>query len=63
MAQRERRHSSFELDALVIVEMDVIINQYSGFVKGGWMMPVDAFCLKNREEILCHSIVIAISSS
>lgn len=45
--QSDRRHSSFKLDALVIVEIDEIVDQRSGFVNCGRKMPVDAFSLEN----------------
>ena len=63
MAQRQRRHSSFQLDALVIVEINVIVDERSGFIKGGGKMSIDALCLNYGEEIFSHCIVIAISTS
>ena len=35
MAQRERRHSSFWLDVLVVVKIDVAVNHLSAW-PGGW---------------------------
>lgn len=34
VAQRERRHSSFQLDALVVVKINIVVNQRSGIDKG-----------------------------
>ena len=63
MAQRKRRHSCFYLTALVVVEIDVIVDQCVGFNKGCRKMSVNALRFKNGEEIFCHCVVIAIPSS
>ena len=63
VAQRERRHSSFSLDTLVVIEIDIIVNQHSGFINSNRKVSVDTFGLEDREEIFCHSVVIAVSPS
>lgn len=47
----QRRQFCFSLDALVVVEVDVIINGLSCLCKRGKLYPVDAFRFKNREEV------------
>ena len=42
VAQRERRHSSFILDALMVVEMDVSVDQSIRFLECLRLVPVDA---------------------
>ena len=60
-ASRKRRLSSFELDALVIVEVDVSVNHLVGFREGSWFVAVNALCLENGEEIFRHGVVVRIS--
>ena len=45
--QRQRCLSSFELDALMIIKIDIIIYQIISFFKCFWMMPVDTFCFQD----------------
>ena len=47
----------------MVTEIDVIVNQRSGFINGSGKMSVDPFGLEDREEIFCHSVVIAVSPS
>ena len=61
VAQRERRHSCFALDALVIVKMDVTVNHLIGFREGCRFVAVNTLRFENREEIFRHGIVIRIS--
>ena len=61
VAQRQRRHSSFILNALMVVEVNVSINQIIGFSECLWLVPVDTLCFQNGEEIFCHCIVIWIA--
>ena len=63
MAQRQRRHSCFALDALVVVKMDVAVNHLVGLREGRRFVTVDALCLENRKEIFCHCVVIWVSTS
>lgn len=63
VAQRKRRHSSFKLDVLVIIEIDKIVNQFSGLLKCGNFLPVDAFGFEDGKEIFGHCIIITISTS
>ena len=57
MAQRQRRHSSFILDALVVIKVNVIVNQFVRFMECLWFVPVDALCFQDGEEILGHCVV------
>ena len=61
MAQRQRCHSRFCLDALVIIEVNIPVNQFIRFLDRLWFVAVDALRFLNREEIFCHGIVIRIS--
>lgn len=61
MAQRQRCHSRFYLDALVIIEVNIPVNQFIRFLDRPWFVAVDALRFQNREEIFCHGIVIRIS--
>lgn len=61
MAQRQRCHSLFCLDALVIIEVNIPVNQFIRFLDRLWFVAVDALRFQNREEIFCHGIVIRIS--
>lgn len=63
MAKRERRHASFLLDALMVVEMDVSVDQIISFAKGSRFVPVEAFRFEDGEEVFSHRIVIRIPSS
>ena len=60
---RKRRLSGFQLDALVVIEINKIVNQFLGLLKGSDFLPVNALSLKDREEIFSHSIIIAASAS
>ena len=63
VAQRQRRHSCFCLDAFVVVKVDVTVNHLFGFRKGRRFVAVDAFCFENGEEIFRHCIVIRVPTS
>ena len=63
MAQRQRRHSCFALDALVIVKMDVAVNHLVRFQKGSRFVAVNAFCFENGKEIFRHCVVVRVSAS
>ena len=58
VAQRQRRHSCFALDALVVVKMDVAVNHFIGFRKGRWFVAADALCFENGKEIFRACTVI-----
>ena len=60
---RKRRLSRFQLDALVVIEINKIVNQFFGLLKSPDFLPVNTLSLKDREEIFCHSIIIAVSTS
>ena len=60
MAQRQRCHSSFILNALMVIEVNVSVNQIVGFLEGLWLVSVDTLCFQDGEEIFCHCIVIRI---
>ena len=61
MAQRQRRHSSFILDALMVVEVDVFVDEIIGFIECFWFMSVNTLCFQDRKEVFCHCIVIGIA--
>lgn len=63
VAQRKRRHSSFQLDALVVVEINEIINEFSGLLKILDLLAVNTLGLENGEEVFHHGVVIAVSPS
>ena len=43
VARRQRRHSSFILDALMVIEVNVSVNQIVRLVECLWFMPVNIF--------------------
>ena len=47
----------------MVVEIDVVVDQYSGLAKGGRKMSVDALRFEDGKEIFRHSIVVAVSTS
>ena len=59
---RKRRLSRLELDALMVVEVDVAFDHPIYFRKGNWFVAVETFCFKSREEIFCHCIVVRVSA-
>lgn len=63
MAQRQRRHSGLCLDALVVVEMNITINHFIGFIEGHRFVSVNTLGFENGEKIFCHRIVIAVPAS
>ena len=63
MAQRQRRHSSFVLDALMVVKVDVSVDHFISLGKSGRFVPVNTFCFEDREEIFRHGIVIWVPAS
>ena len=46
-ASRQRRLSSFELDALMVVEVDIAVNHLVGFRESSWFVAVNALCLED----------------
>ena len=52
VAQRQRRHSSLCLNALVVVKIDEAVDRTIGLRNGIGFMAADACCLEDREEIL-----------
>ena len=61
MAQRQRRHSCFILDALMIIEVNVPVDQVVRVTDRLRFVPVDTLRFQNGEEILCHCVVIRIT--
>ena len=61
VALRQRRNSSFYLDALVVIEMNVAVNQIICFVECLRLVTVDTLCFQDRKEVFCHGIVIGIA--
>ena len=62
-ALRKRRLSSFQLDALVVIEINRIVDQFSGLLKRPDFLQVNAISFEDREEIFSHSVIIAVSAS
>ena len=46
----------------MVVEVNTAVNHLVGFQESGRFLAVDALRLEDGEEILCHGIVIRISS-
>ena len=53
---RQRRLSSFELDALMVVEVDIAVNHLVGFREGSWFVSVDAFCFEDSDILPLASL-------
>jgi hypothetical protein len=51
------------MDALVVIEINKIVNQFSGLLKSPDFMPVNTLSFEDREEIFSHSVIIAVSTS
>ena len=49
VAQRQRRHSCFRLDAFVVVKVDITVNHFIGLGEGCRFVAVDTLCFENRE--------------
>ena len=62
LAKRKRSQSCFQLNALMVVEVDVIVNHFIGLYERLWLVPVDTFCFQDAKEIFSQRIVIAIST-
>src|SRR5699024_3010545 len=63
LAKRERSQASLCLEALVVVEVDVLVDQIVGLLKCLELLAVDAFCFQDTEKIFGHCVVIAVSAS
>ena len=63
MAERERRHSCFVLDAVVVVKMDIPVDHLVCFGESGRFVAVNTFCFEDGKEILRHRVVIRIAFS
>lgn len=63
MAQRQRSHSCFGLDLSVVIKLDIAVNHLVGIGDCSRFVAVDALHFENREEILCHCIVMRIPAS
>ena len=61
VAQRQRRHSRFCLDALVIIEVNIPINQFIRFLDRLWFVAVDALRFQNIIGI--HILITCLVSS
>lgn len=59
---RKRRLSRFQLDTLVVIEINKIVNQFFGLLKRPDFLPVYTLGFEDREEIFCHSDIIAVST-
>ena len=47
----------------MVVEINEIVNKLVSLLESLDFLAVDTFCFEDREEILGHGIIIAISSS
>ena len=47
----------------MIVEINEIVNELVSLLESLDFLAVDTFCFEDREEILGHGVIIAISSS
>ena len=63
VAQRERRHSSFVLDALMVVEVDIPVDHFIGLGKSGRFVAVNTLCFQDGEEIFGHGVVVWVPPS
>ena len=61
--QLQRCQFCFGLNALMVIEEDVVANERASVLKGGNLLSVDAFCFENREEVFSQSIVVGIPAS
>ena len=62
-ALRQRRLSSFELDALMVVEVDIAVDHFVCFRKSSRFVSVDTLSLEDGEEIFRHGVVIWVTFS
>ena len=60
---RKRCLSRFQLDTLVVIEINKIVDQFFSLLKSPDFLPVYTLSLEDREEIFCHSVIIAVSTS
>ena len=51
MAQRQRCHSRFCLDAFVVIEVNIPVDQFVCFLERLWLVAVDALCFQNIMEV------------
>jgi len=58
VAKRERRHSEFRLDALVVVEVDITVDHSVDLTERSGFVTVDTFCFENGKEVFLHGIVV-----
>ena len=63
VAQHKRRHSSFKLNALVVVKMNITVKYFTGLAEWVRFTAIDTLCLEDRKEFFRHSVVVTISSS
>ncbi len=47
----------------MVVEINEIVNQFSGLLKSLDFLAIDTLCLEDGEEIFGHCVVIAVSPS
>ncbi|MDP3447988.1 MAG: hypothetical protein Q8S22_08015 [Eubacteriales bacterium] len=58
----ERRQFRFQLDALMVVEIDILINEQSSFVDRFGFAAMDTSCFQNAKEVFRHCIIVAVST-
>ena len=49
-ASRQRRLSSFELDAFMVVEVDIAVNHLVGFRESSWFVAVNIVAQLSRQK-------------
>lgn len=62
LAKRKRSQSCFQLNALVVVEVNVVVDHFIGLIKSLRLVSVYALSFQDAEEIFSQCIVIAISA-
>lgn len=57
----KRRQFCFELNTLIIVEINEIVNEQLCLLNGIGSMPAQAFGFQYSKEVFSHSIIITVS--
>ena len=47
----------------MIIEINIVVDQYIGLLKGGSLMSVNTLGFENGKEVFCHCVIIAVSAS
>ena len=54
---RKRRLSRFQQDVSVVIEINKIVNPFSGMLENPDFLPVNTLRLEDGEEIFSHSVI------